>query len=225
MKQETFQLNIDQSVNVTSPNYPQFYPDNLDLTFYFTAATLADDNADKSAATTSFAITFHEMTLVAVAEWHYDYFTIGIGGGTGGVNGKNSSTGSDGAPAPGDVGLLLRESIFMTPGTTFLIEEPSFWIRLQTGMKYRHKGFSATVSRVQYSGMVKLAMFFVSYHIIIKCRREFPKCCVIFLNCRLIVTVAWLVIRVQNRPFYNEKLSRFENVKIIVSQRQTWSKR
>ena len=113
-------------MNVTSPEYPKFHPDNLDMTVYF-----------KSNENGSFVIKIHEMALAIVAGYYIDYFTIGIGS-------NYSSTES----------VLLQKSDFISPGTTVVIGEFSAWIRLQTGNKYRNKGFSLEVKRISDSGIV-----------------------------------------------------------------------
>ncbi len=116
---------MGDTVNVTSPEYPQFYPDNLDLTMYF----VSDGNG-------SFIIDIHELVLVIVAEYYYDYFTIGIG--------DNSSAAAD--------SVLFLEDSFASPGTKFVITSSQFWIRLQTDFKFRNKGFHATVKRIEDPG-------------------------------------------------------------------------
>ena len=115
-------------VNVTSPEYPKFHPDNLDMTIYF-----------KSNKNGSFVIKIHEVALLIVAGYYIDYFTIGIG--------DNSSFSES---------LLLQESTFISPGTTVVIGESSAWIRLQTDEQYRNKGFSLEVKRIFDSGIFML---------------------------------------------------------------------
>ena len=118
-------METDEYVDVSSPGYPRFYPDNLDMTLHF----IATDNG-------SFAINIHELALVVIAEYYYDYFTIGFGG--------NSSTGT----------VVLEEDVFVSPDTTFVLPEREIWIRLLTGNKYRSRGFLATVKRIQNSGEI-----------------------------------------------------------------------
>ena len=122
----TYDLATGDVVNVTSPEYPKFHPDNLDMTVYF-----------KSNENGSYVINIHEMALVIVAGYYIDYFTIGIG--------SNSSS---------TEAVLLQKSTFISPGTTVVIGELTSWIRLQTGSKYRNKGFSLEVKRISESGTV-----------------------------------------------------------------------
>ncbi|XP_072046284.1 low-density lipoprotein receptor-related protein 12-like [Amphiura filiformis] len=113
-------LTTGQSVNVTSPGYPRFYPDSLDMTLYFTS----NDNG-------SFIVDIHELALLLINGYYYDYFSVGIGD-------NSSSSGT----------VVLQEDSYVSPGTTLVLEESDIWIRLQSGYKYRSRGFSINVKRV-----------------------------------------------------------------------------
>ena len=83
----------------------------------------------------SFVIEIHDLLLVNLVDYYLDYFTIG--------KGSNVSSPEN---------QLLEESVFIVPGTRLSIEEPDMWVRLETGNKYRSRGFHLSVQRVPDTG-------------------------------------------------------------------------
>ena len=80
------------------------------------------------------------MSLISVADYYFDYFTMGAGS----AGSYNESTAKS---------EFLLEWSFIVPGTTFVVEDDVMWMRLRTDRKYRHQGFSAEVQRMETAGM------------------------------------------------------------------------
>ena len=114
---ENFDVSIGDIIEVATPLYPHFYPDNIECLWMFVAKT-----------TGSYSITINEL-IFRVSGRRSDWLIIGRG---------NEVT---------DESEILRESTFYTPGFTFVVNEELIWIRFYAGNKYRRKGFSLEITR------------------------------------------------------------------------------
>ncbi len=135
--QTDFDLPNENSINITSPSFPNFYPDNVDCLWTFSSPHIKG----------SYLVYFHEVILLQVT-LYVDFLTLGTG--------TEFSERDE----------LLTLKTFGSPGTVVIVEHPELWIRFISGNKYRNTGFSVTVEKKSILGKsVSVIIFLKDIHI------------------------------------------------------------
>ncbi|XP_072037654.1 low-density lipoprotein receptor-related protein 12-like [Amphiura filiformis] len=119
--QTNLDLQIGYTINISSPSFPNFYPDDVDCTW------IISSHLDGS-----FFVLFHEVILLRVTRY-VDYLMLGTGASFREQN------------------QLLELTTFASPGASVIVEHFNIWIRFLAGNKYRNTGFSLDVERTSFS--------------------------------------------------------------------------
>ena len=120
-----FLLGVGNQVNITSPLFPSYYPDNLDCMWQFSTP----DNAG------TWNIIF-ETFLTTDSIYASDYLTIGKGDN---VSLENT---------------LVQFHKFVSPGFVVSITSNQIWIHFASSIQHRHTGFSLNISLTENQGKV-----------------------------------------------------------------------
>ena len=117
-------MDANHKVTINSHNYPNYYFDNIDCTWFFRSTN----------STGSFVIRILDMQLFALRG--YDDIRIG--------RGYNRTTGE----------VFLRLTHHVPPDTTIIVDESFIWFWFYTDYDYRQRGFEIEVTRTHHLGML-----------------------------------------------------------------------
>ena len=120
-EQQNFEMMIGASVNISSPNYPGYYENNLNCTWTFT-----------SPGNGSYVIIFHSFNIYA-SLGDEDHFGI--------WKGQAKETTSDVTSS------YLDNVLMISPGSVVVVTGSDMRIGFTSGARFTHRGFLLEVER------------------------------------------------------------------------------